>query len=125
MDMMRAYALVAMGGALGAVVRFAIGLQAVRWMGDGFPWGTLMVNVLGGFLMGLLASSLGESERMMRAFLGVGVLGGFTTFSAFSLETLRLFESHAPLLAMGYVAASIVLAIGACWAGLWLGRGGM
>lgn len=120
---MRDYFFVAAGGALGAAARFAIGLQAVQWFGQGFPWGTLIVNVLGGFIMGLLAATLSDAERGMRAFLVVGMLGGFTTFSAFSLETLRLIEQGAFMSALSYIAASVALSVLACFAGLALGRG--
>jgi CrcB protein len=113
--------LVALGGAVGAVARYGVGLGAARWFGLAFPWGTLIVNVSGGLAMGLLAARFGPEQEAVRLALGVGVLGGFTTFSAFSLETVRLME-HQPGLAMLYVAASVILSVGACWAGLMLGR---
>jgi CrcB protein len=113
--------LVAMGGALGAVARYGVGLGAARWLGLAFPWGTLAVNVIGGLAMGLLAAKVGPEQEALRLALGVGVLGGFTTFSAFSLETVRLME-HQPGLAMLYVAASVALSVGACWLGLSIGR---
>ncbi len=112
--------LVALGGAIGATARYGVGLSAARWLGVAFPWGTLLINVLGGLAMGLLAARTAP-EDTLRLALGVGVLGGFTTFSAFSLETVRLLE-HQPGLAMLYVAASVLLCIGACWLGLSLGR---
>ncbi|WP_395648117.1 fluoride efflux transporter FluC [Terricaulis sp.] len=110
--------LVAAGGALGAVTRYGVGIAALR-LGMGFPWGTLIVNVIGGLAMGLLAAR--TEDINLRLLLGVGVLGGFTTFSAFSLETVRLMQSQ-PHLAALYVASSLVLSIGACWLGLVLGR---
>ena len=113
--------LVAMGGALGAVARYGVGLGAARLFGVAFPWGTLAVNIVGGLAMGLLAARVGPEQEALRLALGVGVLGGFTTFSAFSLETVRLME-HQPGLAMLYVAASVVLSVGACWLGLSIGR---
>lgn len=113
--------LVAVGGALGAVARYGVGVGAARWLGLTFPWGTLAVNVLGGFAMGWLAARVGPEQEALRLALGVGVLGGFTTFSAFSLETVRLME-HQPGLAALYAAASVVLSVGACWIGLTLGR---
>ena len=113
--------LVAVGGALGAVARYGVGVGAARWLGLGFPWGTLAVNVVGGFAMGWLAARVGPEQEALRLALGVGVLGGFTTFSAFSLETVRLME-HQPGLAALYAAASVVLSVGACWLGLYLGR---
>lgn len=113
--------LVAIGGAAGAVARYGVGLGAARWLGLAFPWGTLAVNVVGGLAMGVLAARVGPEQETLRLALGVGVLGGFTTFSAFSLETVKLME-HQPGLAMLYVAASVVLSVGACWLGLSLGR---
>ena len=113
--------LVAVGGAVGAVARYGVGLGAARLLGLAFPWGTLFVNVLGGLAMGLLAAKVGPEQEALRLALGVGVLGGFTTFSAFSLETVRLME-HQPGLAMLYAAASVVLSVGACWVGFILGR---
>lgn len=113
--------LVAVGGAVGAVARYGVGIGAARWLGLAFPWGTLAVNVIGGFAMGWLAARVGPEQEALRLALGVGVLGGFTTFSAFSLETVRLME-HQPGLAALYAAASVVLSVGACWLGLYLGR---
>ncbi|MBC7768787.1 MAG: CrcB family protein [Phycisphaerales bacterium] len=113
--------LVAFGGAAGAVARFGVGEGAARLLGLGFPWGTLIVNVLGGLAMGMLAARVGPEQETLRLALGVGFLGGFTTFSAFSLETVRLMQ-HQPGLAMAYVLASVALCVGACWAGLGLGR---
>ena len=113
--------LVAVGGAVGAVARYGVGLGAARLFGLAFPWGTLAVNIVGGLAMGLLAAKTAPEQEALRLALGVGVLGGFTTFSAFSLETVRLME-HQPGLAALYAAASVVLSVGACWIGLTLGR---
>ncbi|MBX3428854.1 MAG: fluoride efflux transporter CrcB [Hyphomonadaceae bacterium] len=113
--------LVALGGALGAVARFTIGTGAARLLGLAFPWGTLAVNILGGLAMGVLAARTGPEQETLRLTLGVGVLGGFTTFSAFSLETVRLME-HQPGLAVLYAVASVALSVGACWVGMSLGR---
>ena len=113
--------LVALGGAVGSVARYGVGIAAARWFGLAFPWGTLAVNVVGGLAMGLLDARVGQEGENLRLLLGVGLLGGFTTFSAFSLETVRLME-HQPGLAMLYVAASLLLGVGACWLGLNLGR---
>ncbi len=87
------YVWVALGGALGSVARYACSVGAARWLGAAFPWGTLFVNVAGSFAIGLLAALVAADGRPAlgsdaRAFLLVGVLGGFTTFSSFSLETL-------------------------------------
>lgn len=113
--------LVALGGALGSVARYGVGFAAARWMGLGFPWGTLTVNIVGGFAMGLLAARIGPEQENLRLLLGVGILGGFTTFSAFSLETVRLME-QGPTPATLYVLASLILSVGACWLGYSLGR---
>ncbi|MGD9982165.1 MAG: fluoride efflux transporter CrcB [Hyphomonadaceae bacterium] len=113
--------LVAVGGAVGALARYGVGVGVARWFGLAFPWGTLIVNIAGCVAMGILAARTGPEQEMVRLALGVGVLGGFTTFSAFSLETVRLME-HQPGLAMLYVAASVILSAGGCWAGLILGR---
>ncbi|WP_135210217.1 fluoride efflux transporter CrcB [Vitreimonas flagellata] len=113
--------LVALGGALGSVARYGVGFAAARWLGLGFPWGTLTVNIVGGLAMGLLAARIGPGQEELRLLLGVGILGGFTTFSAFSLETVRLME-QGPAQAMLYVLASLILSVGACWLGYSLGR---
>jgi CrcB protein len=116
-----AFLLVGLGGALGAMARFGVG----RLVGETFfPWATLAVNVAGGLLMGLLAGWLvarGGNEGA-RLFLGVGVLGGFTTFSAFSLEIILLIVRGAPGQAALYVLASVVASVGAVAVGLWLTR---
>ena len=113
--------LVALGGAVGAMARYGVGLGAARLFGLAFPWGTLAVNVVGGLAMGLLAARTGPDQEALRLALGVGVLGGFTTFSAFSLETVRLMQ-HQPGLAALYVIAPVAFSVGACWAGYSLGR---
>jgi CrcB protein len=113
--------LVAMGGAVGSLARYGVGVAAARLFGLAFPWGTLIVNIAGGFAMGWLGARVGPAQENVRLLLGVGVLGGFTTFSAFSLETVRLMQ-HQPGQAMLYVAASLILSVGACWLGLTLGR---
>lgn len=113
--------LVALGGAAGSMARYGVGVIAARVLGLSFPWGTLIVNAAGGLAMGVLAARVGPENESLRLLLGVGVLGGFTTFSTFSLETVRLLQ-HAPGQAILYIAASLVLAVGACWAGLFLGR---
>ncbi len=118
---MQAVLLVALGGAIGSVARFGAGAVAARWFGLAFPWGTLAVNVIGGLAMGLMAARIAPDNENLRLLIGTGLLGGFTTFSAFSLETVRLME-HQPGLAALYAAASVALSIGACWLGLILGR---
>ena len=79
--------LVGLGGAVGSVTRYGVGYLAARTLGLGFPWGTLIINVLGGLAMGVLTAKLDPSHVDMRLLIGVGVLGGFTTFSTFSIET--------------------------------------
>ena len=122
---------VALGGALGSVARYAISGIAVRWLGATFPYGTLFVNVTGSFTIGLLAALVAADGRPSlgadaRAFLLVGVLGGFTTFSSFSLETLNLARSGALAPAMLNVAGSVVLCLTAVSLGFatagWLNR---
>lgn len=117
---------VAAGGALGASARYLTGVGAVRLLGLGFPWGTLTVNVVGSFLMCVLIVALAERGGMRFApFLTVGILGGFTTFSAFSLDAVTLFERGQVSAAAGYVAASVILSITALFLGLWIARGAL
>ncbi len=111
---------VAIGGALGAVLRYLTGVAALRVLGAGFPWGTLSVNVFGSFLMGVLAIWL--SGGRLSPLLMTGLLGGFTTFSAFSLDAVRLWEKGEALGAGLYVAASVGLAIAALIAGMALAK---
>jgi CrcB protein len=116
--------LVALGGGIGAAARHLVNVGALRLFGPAFPVGTLAVNVIGGFLMGLLAGWLASrtaGDAALRLFLGTGVLGGFTTFSAFSLDAVVLWQRGA-LPAVLYVAASVVLSIGAVLAGVALMR---
>lgn len=116
--------LVALGGALGSLARYGVNVGTTRAFGPLFPWGTLTVNVVGGFVMGLLAAliALRGGSNELRVFLLTGVLGGFTTFSAFSLDTMTLWERGEAATAALYVAASVALSIGALVAGLALGR---
>lgn len=101
---------VALGGALGSVARHLLTLASLAQFGAGFPWGTLAINIAGSALIGV-AAGLGVGGEW-RLFLVTGVLGGFTTFSAFSLETGLLWE-RSPALAAGYVAASVIMALAA------------
>jgi CrcB protein len=112
---------IAAGGALGAVGRHYVSASVMRLVGAGFPWGTLTVNILGSFLMGVLIELMAQRLNIgleMRAFLTVGFLGAFTTFSTFSLDFATLFERGAGMAALGYAALSVVLAIAALFAGL-------
>ena len=117
--------LVALGGGLGAALRHLTNLAAFRLLGPNFPFGTLAVNVIGSFLMGVLvevvARRFGASAEL-RLFLATGVLGGYTTFSAFSLDTIVLWERGAPGLAVAYVGLSVLLSLAAIIGGLWLAR---
>ena len=116
--------LIAAGGALGAVARYIAGAQTSRLLGSSWPYGTLFVNLLGGLLMGLLAAWVASrtgAERMS-FLLGVGFLGGFTTFSAFSLELVLMIERRVFAPAAAYALTSVVLSCGALILGLWLGR---
>ena len=113
------------GGGLGAMLRFALALWVDGRAQVSFPWGTLVVNVVGCFLIGLLAT-LADQHRLltplMRLFLIAGVLGGFTTFSTFGLETWRLIEEGASGLALGDIVASVGATLVAVVAGILLGR---
>ena len=116
--------LVAFGGALGATLRHLTGRWALAAFGSGFPWGTLGVNVGGGLAMGLLAGWLAtrEGAEPLRLLLGVGVLGGFTTFSAFSLDVVTLASRGDSAGALGYTLASVAGSIAALTLGLRLAR---
>jgi fluoride exporter len=111
------WAWVAMGGALGSLARYAIATVLAERLAHPFPWMTLLVNVAGSFIIGLLASLGAHGVRALdtpdaRAFLMVGILGGFTTFSSFSLQTLELAQKGAWGMAAGYVVLSVVLCLG-------------
>ncbi len=119
-------ALVALGGAIGAVLRFWLGGMLLRLAGPGWPWGTLAANVLGGFAMGLLVGWLAAradgNGAALRLFLGVGLLGGFTTFSAFSLDLLGMLERRDLAGALLYAGVSVLASVVALAAGLALMR---
>jgi CrcB protein len=118
--------LVLAGGAIGSAGRYLVSTWMADRFGAGFPWGTLTVNIAGSFLIGLLATLADEAGSIGpqgRLFLVVGVLGGFTTFSSFSLETLRLVEQHELSRAALNVLGSLALAFGAAVLGIIAGRG--
>lgn len=118
-------AAVAAGGALGSGARYIVTVMVQRLFGVGFPWWTLSVNVIGSFIMGLLVTSIAlrwSAGQTMQAFLMVGLLGGFTTFSAFSLDVATLVERNALLSAGGYVLGSVALSIGGLFGGIVLAR---
>ena len=115
---------VALGGALGASLRYLTNVAAMRTFGPGFPVATVLVNVLGSFLMGVLVVALAEKGGMRFApLLMTGVLGGFTTFSAFSLDAVTLYERGQIALAGGYVLGSVILSLAALVAGMAITRG--
>jgi CrcB protein len=117
--------LVAAGGAVGAGLRHLVNLATLRMFGAGFPWGTLTVNVVGSLAMGLFMAWLVRrtgSSAELRLLVATGLFGGFTTFSAFSLDFAVLYERGALMQASSYVAASVLLSIGALFVGLWVAR---
>ncbi len=118
--------LVAVGGAFGSVMRYLTGVFAGRTLGLGFPYGTLAVNVLGGLLMGVLIGVLalrgGADQERWRIFIGIGVLGGYTTFSSFSLEVARMVEAKAWGQAFGYSLGSVVVCVSMVFLGMFLMR---
>jgi fluoride exporter len=119
------YILVFFGGGLGAALRHLINLTCARCLGTGLPWGTFIVNISGSTVMGLIAGYLafkGEASQPWRLFLTTGILGGYTTFSAFSLDAALLYERGELGLAALYVAGSVVLSIAGLFAGLALVR---
>lgn len=119
------YLIVFIGGGIGAALRHAVNRGALLLLGASFPFGTLIVNVLGSFFMGVLAVALlarGEGDQSARLFLGTGVIGGFTTFSAFSLDATLMWE-RGEWLALGvYVIGSVALSLGALLIGMFAAR---
>ncbi len=116
---------IGLGGAIGAISRHFMAHRVAMIAGHGFPWGTLVVNVLGSFLVGLLITLLAQryaSSQEVRAFLVVGLLGGFTTFSAFSMEAALLIGRNTWGLAVIYMAASVALAVSGLFAGIWAAK---
>src|ERR1700761_5871481 len=119
------YLLVFVGGGLGASLRHTINIACARCMPPSFPWGTFIINITGSIVMGLIAGYLafkGEASQPWRLFLMTGILGGYTTFSAFSLDTALLYERGAIGLAAFYVLGSVVFSIAGLFAGLALVR---
>jgi CrcB protein len=119
------YLIVFVGGGLGAAARHGVNVAAARLVGIAFPYGTLFVNVTGSFVMGVIGGYFalkGEASQEVRLFLTTGILGGYTTFSAFSLETALLYERGELAATAIYVVASVALSVGALFAGLALIR---
>ncbi|RJF93916.1 fluoride efflux transporter CrcB [Sphingomonas cavernae] len=122
---MRNLLLVMLGGALGSAARFGVGRLTLQQFGPHYPWGTLIVNLVGGFAMGLLAGLLarfGQGAEGYRYLIGIGLLGGFTTFSAFSLDAANMIERGALAGATIYALVSVIGSIVALFAGLWMVR---
>jgi fluoride exporter len=122
---MQAYLIVFLGAGLGGALRHGVNLASARMFGLDFPYGTLIINVVGSLAMGLIAEYLalkGEASQAWRLFLTTGILGGFTTFSAFSLDAALLWERGATGQAALYVGASVALSIAGLFFGMWLIR---
>ena len=119
------YLLVGIGGAIGAMGRYGTGVALGRVAGD-FPLATMLINIVGslcmGLLVGWLARTTPDAQQEIRLFVAVGVLGGFTTFSSFSLDTIVLIERGEIAQAAFYVLASVIVSVAALAAGLWLVR---
>ena len=116
---------VALGGAMGSAARYGVNVWSGRMFGMGFPWHTLSVNILGCFAMGVLIELMAlklNAGNDVRSFLATGILGGFTTFSAFALDFAFLIERKAYGLAVAYAAGSVLLSLAAIFAGLYLVR---
>ena len=122
---MNHFVIVFLGGGIGAALRHGVNRLALAWFGPSFPVGTLLVNVAGSLAMGLLIgafAAFGPVSNNARLFLATGILGGFTTFSAFSLDTLTLWERGEIGLAVAYVAASVLLSLAAVGVGFLISR---
>ncbi len=122
---MKNYLLVLAGGGVGAVARYWLSGVIPRWMGTDFPYGIFAINILGCFLIGLLMTALEDRflvDPALRIFLTVGILGGFTTFSSFSYETMMLMQDAEYLKAIVYVGGSVGLGLGGTIAGAMLGK---
>jgi CrcB protein len=119
------YLLIAVGGALGSTLRYWLSGLIANWVGQTFPWGTLTINVTGSFAIGLFASLTAPDARFYvpgewRQFFMVGVCGGYTTFSSFSLQTMTLAQDGE----LARAGLNILLSVGLCLAGVWLGNAG-
>ena len=119
------FLLVGFGGAIGSILRYGTGVLSIKLLGVNFPWGTLTVNILGSLCIGIVFGLLSHTQNMsedIKLFTMVGILGGFTTFSAFSLDTILLFEREQYLYASLYIACSVILSILATLAAIMLIR---
>lgn len=120
---MYSYLVVFLGAGIGGALRHGINNLALRLLGTGFPYGTLTVNVAGSIAMGLIAGYFafkGDAPQNLRLFIATGILGGFTTFSAFSLDAALLWERGDTLTAIAYMAGSVLLSVGGLFLGMWL-----
>jgi CrcB protein len=115
MTTLTSYFWVALGSALGGVARFWLTMITERLVGSGFPWATVTINVLGSLVIGAVAAR--DPDDIARLFVMTGICGGFTTFSAFSLQTLALLQAGQPLKALANILLSVLLCLAACWAG--------
>ncbi len=118
--------IVALGGALGAVARYGVNVGTVHFIGHGFPWATLIVNIVGSFLMGLMIAKFSQMNAVsqeLRMFCMTGFLGAFTTFSTFSLDFVTMWERGEMVHALGYMLVSVVVSILALFLALWIMRG--
>ncbi len=116
------YVWIALGGALGSVARFSCSSLAASWFGETFPWGTLIINIVGSFVIAFFATMTGPNGRVLvapdvRQFVMVGICGGYTTFSSFSLQTLNLVRDGDMIRAGANVVGSVVLCLLAVWLG--------
>lgn len=117
--------IIALGGAIGAVARYGVSIISTHFTGNCFPWATLIVNVIGSFLMGILIVKLSEwmVSQDLKLFYTTGVLGAFTTFSTFSFDAVTLWQRGDMLHAVIYMMASVILSIGALLFALWFVKG--
>jgi CrcB protein len=125
---MMTYLWIAVGGALGSMARYFVSSSFARATGEAFPWGTLVVNVTGCVLIGVLATVAGPDGRFevdpdIRQFLLIGVCGGYTTFSSFSLQTLNLVRGGETAAALGNIAVSVFACLVGVWIGATIGQG--
>ena len=125
---MQSYIWIAVGGALGSIARYWCAVVATRLVGETFPWGTLFVNIVGSFIIGFFATLTGPDGRLpagdtVRQFVMIGLCGGFTTFSAFSIQTLDLIQDGDWLRAGANVVASVLVCLLAVWLGHVLAAG--
>jgi CrcB protein len=121
MNSLAAYLIVFLGGGVGAAIRHGINVAGLRTMGPDFPYATMFINITGSIIMGLVAAYFafkGDASQHWRLFLTTGILGGYTTFSAFSLDAALLYERDQVLLAAVYVLGSVILSIVGLFAGM-------